>query len=67
MVTEQELRDLLHTKGWYLYIFPQGKTRVATAKRRLGKRVVTRYLKSESKFAELTPDFVEARISLAGA
>lgn len=66
MVLESELRDLLRKYGWYLYMAPQGNVRAAIAKRRLGKKVITRYLKSESKFAELTPSFIEARISLTG-
>lgn len=62
MVTEGELATLLHTHGWYLDMIRKYKTRYAYAKRREGKTVVTRYLKSESKFSELTPEEVVKRI-----
>jgi len=64
-VTEQELAAFLKARGWYLDIVTrrrQGK-RFAYAKRREGKRVVTRYLIAESKLAGLTESDVVRRIS----
>ncbi len=62
MVTEGELAALLHSRGWYLDMIRKYKTRYAYAKRREGRTVVTRYLKSESKFDELTTEEVLNRI-----
>ena len=65
LVTAEELEQLLQAHGWYLDFIQkrgQGK-RFAYAKQRQGRRVVTRYLKAESKLDELTEDYVLKRIS----
>lgn len=64
-MTEGEIEALLERHGWYLSMEKRHQTHFAYAKRRVGKRGVTRYLKSERKFAELTPAFIEAKIRLA--
>jgi hypothetical protein len=62
MVTEAELSSLLKEQGWYLVMLRKYKTRYAYAKKRAGKRVLTRYLKTESKLSELTVSDVLKRI-----
>lgn len=64
MVTEQELKNLLQTYGWYLDWIPQYKTRYAYAKKRQGAHVLTRYLKSENKLSELTKEVVLKKIGI---
>lgn len=59
----QELSDLLKVHGWYLDMILRYKTRYAYAKRRVGDKVRTRYLKTENKLDVLSPEFVMERIS----
>lgn len=59
----QELSDLLRLHGWYLDLIRRYKTRYAYAKRRVGKQILTRYLKTETKLEEVTPEFVLERIN----
>lgn len=63
MINEQELRTLLHERGWYLWMGRRCRVRYAHAKRRVGDTVVTRYLSAETKFSELSSDKVLAKIS----
>lgn len=61
-MTVEELSELLQLHGWYLDMMQRYKTRYAYAKRRVGKQVQTRYLKSENKLNELSPENVLERI-----
>lgn len=65
MVTEQQLRDFLKLHGWGFRWRTVDNLRVAYAQRRVGKRVITRYLISESKLDNLTEGDVEKRIQLS--
>jgi len=62
MVTEDELKSLLQSHGWYLSMVTKFHNRFAYAKKRENETVTTRYLKSESKLHELTPEEVLKRI-----
>jgi hypothetical protein len=62
-VSVQELSELLRLHGWYLDLRERSQTRDAYAKRRIGKQVLTRYLKTEAKLEEVTPEFVLERIN----
>lgn len=63
---EKELEDLLKQHGWYLAFVTKRKqpNAYAYAKRRVGKKGVSRYLIARKKLADLTPDFVLKRIQL---
>ena len=62
MVTQDELSTLLHTHGWYLDMNKKYKTRYAYAKRRVGKRVLSRYLITENKLHQLSQEDVLKKI-----
>ena len=64
MVTREELAAFLQARGWYLdMVEKRGKGKLyAYAKRRVGEKVLTRYLIAESKLEELTEDRVESRL-----
>ena len=67
MVTTEGLKSLLKAHGWTLVLEQrrnQGK-RFAIAKKRQGKRVLTRYIKAENLFSQLTEEDVLARIVVA--
>lgn len=64
-MTEEGLRELLARHGWYLSMIKRDNTRYAYAKRRKGQRVITKYIKSERKFSELTSSFVGLKIQIA--
>lgn len=61
-MTEPELAALLQSRGWYLDMIRKYKTRYAYAKRRKGKNVVTKYLKTEKKLHELTIESVVEKL-----
>jgi hypothetical protein len=61
-MSELELKSLLHTNGWYLGMIQRYKTRYAYAKRRVGKKVQSRYLGTENKFDRLTSDQILKRL-----
>jgi len=64
-VSIEELKSLLREQGWNLDLVTRGKNkRFAYAKKRQGRRVLTRYLKAESKLSELTKNDVLARMTL---
>lgn len=62
----EQLKMLLKAHGWTLRLEPRRKygKRFAVAKKRTGKRVVTRYIKAERKFSELTEVDVLAKIGV---
>jgi hypothetical protein len=62
MVTQEELSSFLQTHGWYLDMVRKYKTSYAYAKRRVGKKVQTKYLVTERKLPELTEADVLKRI-----
>jgi hypothetical protein len=62
MVTESELSTLLHEQGWYLVMAPKYKTRYAYAKRRVGKKVQTKYLITENKLSQLSAEDILKKI-----
>ena len=64
MVTEDELSTLLHTHGWYLDMHRVYQTRYAYAKRRIGKKVQTKYLVTERKLSQLTEKDVLDKLGL---
>lgn len=63
-MNEQELSELLQSHGWYLGWSRVYHKRFAYAKRRLKgqDKVVSRYLKAESKLDDLTEEEVLKRI-----
>lgn len=64
IVTADEVKQLLKAHGWLLSLQVrrgQGK-RFVYAKRRQGLKIVSRYIASESRLAEITPDDVLRRI-----
>jgi hypothetical protein len=63
MVTEEELRNLLEKHNWKLDMIKRYQTRYAYAKKRLGKKTLSRYLITERKLAQLTEAEVLRRIS----
>lgn len=63
MLEKEELRSLLEANGWKLYLKRVYKSSFAYARKRVDGLVKTRYLKAESKLAELTPEEVLRRIS----
>jgi hypothetical protein len=63
IVTEQELSALLQAHGWYLATPKKYNTRYFYAKKREGNTVKSKYLKTEAKLNELTPEFVLERIT----
>lgn len=62
MVTEAELGAFLRAQGWYLAMHKRYQTRYAYAKKRVGKQVLSRYLKTETKLQELSEEEVLRRI-----
>ena len=66
-MTEGELKQFLHDRGWCLDMIPRFKKRFAYAKRRHGSQVLTRYIKSETKFSELDNVTLEQRLQLPSA
>ena len=60
----ETLSILLREYGWFLDLISRGKKRkrYAYAKKRVGKQVLTRYLKAESKLADLAVQDVLKRI-----
>ena len=60
---EAEISALLQANGWYLSLPCKDRTRFLYAKKRIGKTVCSRYLKTENKMNELTPEFILERIS----
>jgi hypothetical protein len=63
MIDEQELRRLLQSKGWYLWMHQKYNVRYAYAKRRIGSKIRSRYISANTKFDSLTPDKVLKKIS----
>lgn len=63
-MSEEEIEALLIRHGWYLSMVKRHQTYFAYAKRKIGNRGVTRYIKTERKFNELTPSMIEAKIRL---
>lgn len=57
-MAEPDFAALLQSHGWYLAMIRKYKTRYAYAKRREGKKVVTKYLRTEKKLRELTIESV---------
>lgn len=64
MLNQKELEDFLKSQGWYLQMSLRNQTRYAYAKRRVGNRVVGRYLKTERQLDQLTPEYILKRITL---
>jgi hypothetical protein len=64
MLTKEELEAFLHTHGWGIQWVKRNQTHYAYAKKRVGKRVLGRYLKSERQIDKLTPEFILKRIQL---
>jgi hypothetical protein len=67
MVTAEQVKQLLNAHGWTLILEPRrsrGK-RFAIAKKRHAGRMLTRYIKAESKFDELTEEDVLRRIQVS--
>lgn len=64
MVTENELKSLLRSHGWGFRWRKADNLRVAYAQRRVGKRVLTRYLVAETRLGEFTEADVLKRIQL---
>ena len=62
MVTREELKGLLQPHGWYLSLVKRHNSYFAYAKRRNGNTVISRYLKAESRFHELTEESVLRKI-----
>jgi len=64
MVTESELSTLLQAHGWYLDMVKRYKTQYAYAKRRVGKTVQTKYLITENKLSQLSPEDVLKKLGV---
>jgi hypothetical protein len=67
MVTEQELAALLRQHGWSL-VWQSRRRQVkgfAYAKKRQGKKGISRYLIARRKLAELSPDKVLRKIGIS--
>lgn len=64
MVTEQELRTFLASHSWRLDMIQRYQTRYAYAKKRTGKKTLSRYLGTERKLESLTEEEVFKRIQL---
>jgi hypothetical protein len=64
MVTEDELSTLLHMHGWYLDMQKVYQTRYAYAKRRVGKKVQTKYLVTERKLSQLSAEDILKKIGI---
>jgi GIY-YIG catalytic domain len=58
----EAVAELLRSRGWYLDMVRKYKTAYAYAKRRVGKKVQTKYLVTERKLPELTEADVLKRI-----
>jgi len=66
MESIETLSDLLHKYGWFLDLVERGTKhkRFAYAKRRKGRKVLTRYLKAESRLSRLTVQEVLTKIGV---
>ncbi len=64
MVTESELSEILSSKGWTLVMQKRYKTRYASAKRRYGKTVKSRYISTENKLSQLSKEDVLKKIDI---
>jgi hypothetical protein len=62
MVTESELSEILRSKGWTLVMQQRYKTRYASAKRRYGKIVKSRYISTENKLSQLSAEDILKKI-----
>jgi hypothetical protein len=63
MVTPDELRALLKQHHWIIAVSTSGKQNVYAAKRRQGKKVVTRYIGTERKLNDLTEESILAKLT----
>lgn len=61
-MTVEELEALLHKHGWYLAIVRKWRKDYAYAKRRVGRKGQSKYIKAMHLLGELTPEFVLKRI-----
>lgn len=62
MVTIDDLEALLKAHEWRLDMIQRYQTRYAYAKKRIGKKTLSRYLTTERKLDQLTPEEVLRRI-----
>ncbi len=62
-MTEEELSNLLEQHDWKLDMIRRYQTRYAYAKKRIGKKTLSRYLITERKLDQLTEAEVLRRIS----